>query len=467
MIQLPSLFAPLPLDPTFVPASLWTERYLQQVDATPGSREVILALSSPDGTVTHFSTRLLPPGCADTDSVLHLERTLKFLLWQRGGTQIHIAGADAEVPILRQVYSPLGRRAFDAEFFSRQIYHAPLEIHAVSPADLPTPKERPIALGGHLDGCRIGFDLGGSDRKCAALIDGNVVFSEEIRWDPYFQTDPEYHIAGIRDSLKRAAEHLPRVDAIGGSSAGVYIDNEVRASSLFRGLSRENFEHRIRRLFLDLRQEWGGIPFEIVNDGEVTALAGCQSLKRGSLLGISMGTSLAAGYCDRNGHITPHLNELAFAPIDYRPDAPVDEWSGDHGCGVQFFSQQGVARLARNAGYRFPDSMPLADRLVQVQQDMEQDKPAAREIYRTIGLCFGYALAHYARFYDLQHVLLLGRVSSGPGGQRLLDHAQSVLCTEFQGRHAHIQLSMPDEKMKRHGQAIAAASLPALPGKSP
>ena len=452
----------LPLDPSFLPASIWTEQYRRQVRQTAGSREVTIALCSGTETVTHHTLHLMPPGQMEAETFFHLERTLKLLLWARGGTRVMISGADTEIPALQRVYSTQGRRAFDVDFFSRQIYKAPLEIIAVRREQLPPPRKTPVKLGGHLNGCRIGFDLGGSDRKCAALIDGEIVFSEEIPWDPYFQSDPEYHITGIRDSLHRAAAHLPRVDAIGGSSAGVYMHNEVRAASLFRGISPEMFESRIRRLFLNLQQEWGGIPFEIVNDGEVTALAGCQSLKCGSLLGISMGTSLAAGYCDAGGHITPGLNELAFAPIDYRQDAPRDEWSGDQGCGVQYFSQQGVARLAPPAGYAFPEDMPLAERLVHVQQDMAEGKPKAAAIFQTIGICFGYALAHYADFYDLHRVLLLGRVSSGPGGDVILEHARAVLNKAFDGRHHHITLSMPDEKMKRHGQAIAAASLPML-----
>lgn len=53
---------------------------------------------------------------------------------------------------------------------------------------------------------------------------GKAVHSEEVAWDPYFQKDPEYHFDGINDSLKRAAEKMPRVDAIGGSAAGVYVN---------------------------------------------------------------------------------------------------------------------------------------------------------------------------------------------------------------------------------------------------
>ena len=120
-------------------------------------------------------------------------------------------------------YRPEGRRAFDAWFMGDKVYGTPLVIESRAAADMPEARENAMPLGRHLDGCRIGFDLGGSDRKAAAVIDGKVVFSEEIRWDPYFQKDPTYHIEGVHDSLQRAAAHLPRVDAIGGSSAGIIV----------------------------------------------------------------------------------------------------------------------------------------------------------------------------------------------------------------------------------------------------
>jgi len=186
------------------------------------------------------------------------------------------------------------------------------------------------------------------------------------------------------------------------------------------------------------------------------------ALGEGALLGVSMGTSMAAGYCDPGGRITAGINELAFAPIDYRTDAPVDEWSGDHGCGVQYFSQQGVARLAPLAGIELPDGMPFAERLVEVQQLMAAGDDRARRVYATIGTCFGYSIAHYAEFYELAHVLILGRVSSGEGGELILRGAEALLRREFPQLGERIQLSTPDEKDKRHGQAIAAASLPKI-----
>jgi predicted NBD/HSP70 family sugar kinase len=320
----------------------------------------------------------------------------------------------------------------------------------------------PGARGRHLDGGRSGFDLGGSDRKCAALIDGRVVFSDEVAWSPCFENDPAYHIEGINDSVQRAAAHLPRVDAIGGSAAGIYVGNEVRVASLFRGISPADFESTVRRLFFDLKARWGNIPVEVVNDGEVTALAGAMSMSENAVLGISMGSSLAAGYVTPAGRITPWLNELAFAPVDFRDAAPADEWSGDRGCGVQYFSQQAVARLAPRAGIDLPGSMPFAEQLIQVQQLMAAGDGRAAKIYSTIGTCFGYAIAHYADFYDIRNILLLGRVTSGAGGRILIEKAEEVLAAVFPTLGKNVRIVTPDEQMKRHGQAVAAATLPRI-----
>jgi predicted NBD/HSP70 family sugar kinase len=447
------------LDPGFLPAVLWNRGYRTLAGEGADSREIDLALVRPDGTAFRWASRLLPNTLEYFGTTLrYVERALKFLLWQKGGSRVLISGAPELVPALAAMYGPGGIREFDSAFIGGKIFGEPLSFSVAARDELPVESGDAIALGRHLGGCRIGFDLGGSDRKCAALIDGEVVFSEEIVWDPYFQSDPEYHIEGVQDSLQRAAAHLPRVDAIGGSSAGVYVNNEVRAASLFRGVSEADFESRIKRMFRDLKKRWNGIPFEVVNDGEVTALAGSMSLDENAVLGVAMGTSEAAGYVDPNGSIRPWLNELAFAPVDYRENGPRDEWSGDEGCGVQFFSQQGVARLAKVAGFEF-GSMPFPEQLVEVQNAMKAGDSRAGRIYETIGTCFGYAIAHYADFYEIRNLLILGRVTTGEGGAIIIAEAERVLRTEFP--ELCIKLVVPDEKMKRHGQAVAAASLAA------
>lgn len=449
------------IDPGFLPAALWTRAYEAAVRKTRGV-PLGLALVRQDGTVFTHETRILPESAAHAAlNRRHVERLVKFLLWQKGGSQVLVRGSRALARALARAYSAKGARAFDRDFLGRRVFGAPIEVKAVSA--LPRAKETQRPLGRHLSGCRIGFDLGGSDRKAAAVVDGKVVFSDEVKWNPYFEKDPAYHLEGVNDSIRRAAAHLPRIDAIGGSAAGVYVGSEPRVGSLYRGVSEPDFDRHIRGLFRALQQWWGGVPFEVVNDGEVTALAGSMSLRSNAVLGISLGTSTAAGYVTPDGNITPWLNELAFVPIDYRDDAPKDEWSGDPGVGAQYFSQQAVSRLLPSAGIELPAEMPLADRLVEVQALMAKGDRRARRIYEAIGAYLGYGIAHFAGFYAIENVLVLGRVTSGEGGDVIIGTAARVLKDEFPALAERIRLRTPDEQAKRHGQAIAAASL-AAPG---
>ena len=447
------------LDPWFRPAILANRAFQEAVRATPRPVPVCLALEQTEGTVSRFQTQVLPeahPLAAANFSCL--ERIAKLLLWSRGGFRIHFQGPAALAARLADYYrqTPAGR--FDADLVAERMFDHPLEVvHTEEP---PAERRSAAALGRHLEGCRIGFDLGGSDRKVAAVVDGKVVFSEETAWDPYFQPDPQYHYDGIMDSLKKAAAHLPRVEAIGGSAAGIYLGNRVKVASLFRGVAPEVFQRRVRNLFLDLRRAWNDVPFEVINDGEVTALAGSMSLGRNRILGISLGTSTAGGYVNAEGNLTSWLNELAFVPVDYNPKAPLDEWSGDYGCGVQYLSQQCVGRLLEPAGIELDAKLPFPEKLRRVQELMSADDYRARKIYQTIGVYLGYAVAHLADFYDLENVLILGRVTSGPGGAVILAGAGEVLRVEFPELAAKITFHIPDEKDKRHGQAIAAASLP-------
>ena len=289
------------------------------------------------------------------------------------------------------------------------------------------------------------------------------MFSDETAWDPYFQPDPQYHYDGIMESLQKAAAHLPRVEAIGGSAAGIYVNNRVKVASLFRGVPPEVFSERVKDMFLRLRAAWNNVPFEVINDGEVTALAGSMSLRRNRILGLSLGTSTAGGYVNAEGNITSWINELAFVPLDYNSQAPTDEWSGDYGCNVQYFSQQCVGRLLAPAGIETEAKLGLPEKLKHLQKLMAQGDERARRVYETIGTYLGYAVAHFTDFYDLENILSLGRVTSGPGGDIILSGAKEVLKVEFPELLGKLAFHIPDEKDKRHGQAIAAASLPAVP----
>jgi predicted NBD/HSP70 family sugar kinase len=451
------------LDSDFIPASLWNRLYRARVRESGGGRNLAIALERSDGSVSVYRTAVLPhEGKNVAVNNRYVERLLKFLLWQKGGYRVTIGGDAHIADYLRGVYGPEGARAFDYRFMGERVYGQPMAIENTAFDAAPVERETTAPLGRHLDGFRIGFDLGASDRKCAAVADGKAIFSDEVAWNPSAQADPQYHFDGIHDSLKRAAAHLPRVDAIGGSAAGVYVNNEVRVGSLYRSVPRDLFDSRVRRLFFELQAAWGGIPFEVVNDGEVTALAGSMALNDNAVLGIAMGSSLAAGFVTPQGAITTWLNELAFVPVDYREDAPADEWSGDCGVGVQYFSQQAVARLLEPAGIHLPPDAPLPAKLERVQKLVAAGDERARRIYETIGAWFGYAIAHYADFYDFRNLLVLGRVMSGEGGNLVLQVAEKVLKEEFPEVEERIRFHIPGEQEKRHGQAIAAASLPAI-----
>jgi predicted NBD/HSP70 family sugar kinase len=448
------------LDPDFRPAALGHRAFAAEPDVAGGPR-IRIALEQAEGSVFRFDRRILPATHrASEANFFFLERLIKFLLWSRGGFRVYFDGPAELGAQLQSRFQETATGRFDAGMMGEKIYGRPFEV-AVT-ADVPPARASSQPLGRHLKGCRIGFDLGASDRKAAAVIDGRVVFSGETIWNPVEQSDPQWHFDQIMDSLKEAAAHLPRVDAIGGSSAGVYVNNRVRVASLFRGVPEDMFDKRVRNLFVELKAAWGNIPFEVVNDGEVTALAGSMALGKNGVLGIAMGSSQAAGFVTPEGGITSWLNELAFAPIDYGVSAPRDEWSGDRGCGAQYFSQQCVGRMMAAAGIEVSDGQPLPEKLKQVQALMEQRDPRAERIYQSIGVYLGYGVAHYAEFYDCNHVLVLGRVTSGPGGELIVRCAQDVLRSEFPALSRKIAFHMPDEKEKRHGQAIAAASLPAI-----
>lgn len=448
-----------PLDGNFRPAALAHRAFTEEVGAQ--GVPLIIALERDADKISRFETRVFPEDHPRAGANLfYAERLVKFLLWQRGGYRLYIGGPSSIGEHIRKCYSPEGPRQFDYHFMGQQVFERPFVVVPCDPADVPAGREEGEAIGRHLNGCRIGFDLGASDRKASAVVDGKVVYSEETIWEPRLHSDPSYHYNEIMAALRAAGARMERVDAIGGSSAGIYINNRPMVASLFRSVPPERFDE-IRNLFLRIGEELG-VPLVVINDGDVAALAGSMSLEDNGVLGIAMGSSEAAGYVDLHGHILGWLNELAFAPLDYSPHAPTDEWSGDIGCGSQYLSQQCVFRLASRAGIDIPRHLADAEKLAFVQDKLEAGHAGAHKIWESMGVYLGYSLAHYANFYDIKHVLLLGRCTSGLGGKLILDKARAVLQTEFPELADRIQVQLPDERSRRVGQSIAAASLPKI-----
>ncbi len=441
------------LDPGFIPVMLFNRAFLKDA-----KKPVSIAVERADGQMATVHTFIHGTPDMAKAANYYLNRLTKTILWMKGGFRIYVAGDENVYNYLKAAYAAGGDQDFDYDFMAN-IFEHPFEVVLVE--EVPETKDSPKKMGGHLGGCRIGFDAGGSDRKVSAVIDGESVFSEEVVWFPKITEDPDYHYDGIVAALKSAAEHMPRVDAVGVSSAGIYINNRTMSASLFLKVPKELYDTKVKDIYIRaITDTFGDVPFEVVNDGDVSALAGMMSLGEPSVLGIAMGTSEAVGYVDANGCITGWLNELAFVPVDCQEGAMEDEWSRDIGCGVKYFSQDGVIKLAPFAGIQLDESLSPAEKLKVVQGLMANDDPAAAAVYETIGTYLGHTLAYYFDLYGCRHVLLLGRVMSGKGGDLILAEANRVLADEYPDVAAQLKAELPDEKFRRVGQSAAAASLP-------
>ena len=338
-----------------------------------------------------------------------------------------------------------------------------MEVVVVPFKKMPETTEKLAQVKTVADGNRIGFDLGASDFKISALKKGKVVFSKEFPWDPVNQADPEYHYSKLTAGLKEAAASLGRVDAIGGSTAGVLVGKKLGLASLLRSVKAKNpskFEDG-QNMFYRIEKEWG-VPFEVYNDGDVTALAGMISMGKDGILGVAMGSSEAVGYVDPKRRMTGRICELAFAPVDFNPCAPKDEWSGDYGVGAMAFSQQAVNWLAIREGFKFPKEMKLPERLKVVQAAMEKGDEKALKVYIQIGRFLAHAIPWYNEFYDYSNMMILGRVTSGLGGNIILETAKTMLKDVYPEWGEKIDIFMPDEKARRLGQSVAAAQIPVI-----
>ena len=450
-----SMQHPPVLDPGFIPFGIWSQAYAKNAQ-TP----IAIAVERNGGFISVRRTHIHGTEPMAQADYRFVERYVKFLLWSIGGFRVYVCGCSEIARKLQASYSPNGERAFDYDFCYK-LYERPLEILDLPLEKCPTDYEIPKPIGGHMDGCRIGFDAGGSDRKVSAVIDGQCVYSEEVVWHPKKNPDPNYQYEGILDSFRTAASKMPRVDAIGVSSAGVFVGNAPMISSIFYCVPRERWDE-VKTVFDRAAAEIGDVPIVVANDGDVSALAGAMGMDVGCIMGMAMGTSEAVGYVDKDKNVLGWINELAFAPVDLLEDALVDEWSTDRGVGCKYFSQDAVIKLAPRAGIELDENLSPAEKLKVVQALMEQDDPRAQDVFKSIGAYLAYTVVQYAAFYDLKHLMVLGRVMSGKGGDTILATCQQILKDEFPEMYQSVQVMLPDEKTRRVGQSVAAASLPEL-----
>ena len=450
-----SMNHPPKLDPTFIPFGVWRAAYLKDA-----KKPIAIALERDKGRISvHHTCIHGTPEMAEAD-YRYVERYVKFLLWSTGGFRVSICGCPELTQRLQKAYTPEGERHFDYTFVN-QLYERNLEILDLPLDQCPAANEQAEPMGGNMDGCRIGFDAGGSDRKVSAVIDGECVYSEEVIWFPKLQEDPDYHFGHIVEAFKTAASKMPRVDAIGVSSAGTFIGNAPMVASLFIKVPRSNWD-KVKTIYDRAAKEIGDVPILVANDGDVSALAGAMGLGKGNLMGIAMGTSEAVGYVDEDQNVLGWINELAFAPVDLQEGAMQDEWSTDFGVGCKYFSQDAVIKLAPVAGIKIDPELSLAEKLKVVQALMEQDDQRAIDLFETIGAYLAYTVVLYSQFYNIEYMMLMGRVMSGKGGDTILRVCNEILKDEYPELAEKCLVTLPDEKMRRVGQSVAAASLPKL-----
>ena len=443
-------------------SALW--KVYDGIESKADAEIVAIAWEREDGKVYRYDLPI--PKRLDKDATAFVsyvvDRIAKFIVWSAGGWKLYLAGPDKIVQPVAKAYTKKGARAFDYDFFT-SIYGRPVETCVVPLDEMPEMNEKPALVKTVADGCRIGFDLGASDFKISALNKGKVVFSKEFPWDPRNNADPEYHYSKLTAGLKEAAASLPRVDAIGGSTAGTLVGQKMGIASLFRAIKEKNpsrFEEA-QNMFFRVEKDWG-VPFAIYNDGDVTALAGMITMNKKGILGVAMGSSEAVGYVDMKGRMTGRISELAFAPVDFNPCAPKCEWSGDAGVGAMAFSQQAVNWLAVRYGFKFPKAMALPERLKVVQAAMEKGDDKALKVYVQIGRFLAHAIPWYNEFYDYENMMILGRVTSGLGGEVILETAKTLLKDVYPEWAEKIDIFMPDEKARRLGQSVAAAQIPVI-----
>ena len=441
------------LDPEFVPFGVWMDAYLEGA-----KMPIAIAVERQEGQVSVRRTFIHGTKEMAAADYRYVERYMKFLLWSIGGFKVYVCGCSEIAKKLQNAYSISGERAFDYDFFQK-LYEKELTILDLPLAECPEANEAPKPLGGHLDGCRIGFDAGGSDRKVSAVIDGECVYSEEVVWHPKKNPDPNYQYEGILDSFRTAASKMPRVDGIGVSSAGVFVGNAPMISSIFYCVPRDRWDE-VKTVFDRAAAEIGDVPIVVANDGDVSALAGAMGMNCGNIMGLAMGTSEAVGYVDKDKNVLGWISELAFAPVDLNENAMQDEWSTDFGVGCKYFSQDAVIKLAPRAGIELDEALSPAEKLKVVQKLMEADDPRAQAIFKDIGTYLAHTVVLYNKFYDLRHLMLLGRVMSGKGGDTILATCQQVLKDEFPALYEKVEVMLPDENTRRVGQSAAAASLP-------
>jgi len=475
-----------PLDPDFAPWVLGKKKYMDAV-GKGSSEKLTWALPRSDGCGT-YTLPVFPDDHPDVEASIYVAGVcIQEMIWQRSATSLLLHGTSKVCQEIEKMFSPGGMYDFEVKSMPN-VCGTPDKAFTVkicsSLDEIPQNKDNQQVCGKDASGCRLAFDLGKSDVKTVAVKDNEVLYSKETEWD-VTNPDPDYHFKVVTDALNLAKETLPCVDAIGGSATGtISAENHATWCDIFPNVEPNLYKEKVVDIFVRMAEHVAGkkdVPLKVINDGEVTALAAVQKLGKGNVMGISMGSSEGGGYANEDGNLLGWINELCYIRLDMNPKAPTDPWSkGSHtGLSHMYLGQRGATKLADKAGIQVPDNMKYphpdmctikhethAQCLKMVQKAMSDDKgeTQVKQIYETVGVYLGYGLAQYQEFYKIDHVLILGRLSKGKGGDIMLDKAKEVLTKEFPELNTP-EFHTADDHFKAVGQCIAAAALPVIPAE--
>jgi len=470
-----------PLDPNFAPLVLGKRQYLAAAKDASCAEKLEWALLRDDGCA-RYSLPVFPEGSehAEASSALACF-LLQEMLWQRSASELRLVGPAWICNAVKAAFSDSGAHKWEVKIMP-SVCGTPdkaFQVNIVSSSELPEEKNMPQETGKSAKGCRLAFDLGKSDLKTVAVKDDEVLYSKETEWD-VTNPDPEYHIGMIVTAMKLAKEKLPHVDAIGGSATGpISANNEARFCDCFPNVPPDVYKAKVVNVFARIAKEVAGdVPLKVVNDGEVTAIAAYQKIKQGNVFGLSMGSSAGAGYADADGNLNGWINEMCHTKLDLNPEAHADPWSEFTHTGLahMYLGQRACTKFVSKLGIDVPEHMVYphpnmctvrhedhANCLKLIQKAMADPAQEAKvtPLYETVGVYLGYALAQWAESYKIDHVMILGRVSKGKGGDIMLATAQKVLQTDFP-ELPKIKFHTADDHFKAVGQCIAAAALPPL-----
>jgi len=470
---------PAPLDPNFSPVVLAKKKYHKLVAGSPHVLE--WALPRADGC-GRGKLPVFAEKHSDVEASIYLAGVcIQEMLWQRSASALLLAGPPKICEAVKAAFSPGGQYEFESSTMPKVCGTpaAKFEVKIVPKEELPEGKDSPQVCGKDASGCRLAFDLGKSDIKTVAVKDGEVVYSKETEWD-VTDPNPEYHYKAIVAALMLAKAALPRVDCVGGSATGTISgDNEATWCDIFPNVPPDVYKEKVVDIFKRIAKEVAGdVPLKVINDGEVTALAAVQKIGKGNIMGISMGSSEGGGYANADGNLMGWINELCYIRLDLNPEAPTDPWTKGAHTGIShlYLGQRGATKLAHKAGVEVPENYiyPHPDmctikhedhaqclKLIQKAMGDPNKEQQVKALYETCGVYLGYAIAQYQEFYKIDHVMILGRVSKGKGGDIMLNKANEVLQTEFP-QYADVAFHTADDHFKAVGQCIAAAALPEL-----